>query len=421
MLLKGTNEEMGNNKSRKVENLFYQISDIQDQDESQNLLESSFSDIHEGVQALNFDSITENNSRNIKVEMETFSDSDDTQEMENHHISDQNSIPICTLCQMTFPSYEEILVHTCVEIKDDKIEEIIGHSEIIANDQLVDIFDQEDFENKSSFSCLDLTEEFLIFILKQVEDLCENIKTGDPDIERRFKVNQNLNNAVAFYRSKLDLKKQISIDTDYEFDEKNDISIEVSKERRCCEFSDCSCSPLSQNEDKSNQKKGISRKRNKLNLSEPKTKKSKIVKSQEKCCPYCGKKIIQKLEAHIDSAHPESGEKKFKCDECSKGFIFESSYRNHKYVKHKKTKGLACETCDYKTNRKDRLEDHIIMKHNTNDVSTKLVCEICGFSALTKIKLIQHMGNHHRTKNLQCPYCEYKTYPNQKLHIHIDR
>ena len=106
--------------------------------------------------------------------------------------------------------------------------------------------------------------------------------------------------------------------------------------------------------------------------------------------------------------------------ECDKGFIFESSYRRHKYVKHKKTKGLACETCDYKTDRKDRLEDHIIMKHKTND-STKLVCEICGFSALTKIKLIQHMGNHHRTKNLQCPYCEYKTYPNQKLHIHIDR
>ena len=94
--------------------------------------------------------------------------------MENDQISDQNSFSICSLCQMTFPSYEEILVHTCVEIKEDKIEEIIGHSEIIANDQLVDLCDQEDFKNKSSFSCLDLTEEFLIFILKQVDDL----KTG---------------------------------------------------------------------------------------------------------------------------------------------------------------------------------------------------------------------------------------------------
>ena len=132
--------------------------------------------------------------------------------MENDQISDQNSISICSLCQMTFPSYEEILVHTCVEIKEDKIEEIIEHSEIIANEQF---FDPEDFKDKSSFSCLDLSEEFLISILKQVDDLCENIKSGDPDIERTIKVNQNLDNAVTFYRSELDLKKHISIDTDY--------------------------------------------------------------------------------------------------------------------------------------------------------------------------------------------------------------
>ena len=31
---------------------------------------------------------------------------------------------------MTFPSYEEILVHTCVEIKEDKIEEIIAIANI---------------------------------------------------------------------------------------------------------------------------------------------------------------------------------------------------------------------------------------------------------------------------------------------------
>ena len=59
-----------------------------------------------------------------------------------------------------------------------------------------------------------MSEEFLIFILKQVDDLCENIKTGDPDINRRLEVNQKLNNAVAFYRSKLDPKKYILINAD---------------------------------------------------------------------------------------------------------------------------------------------------------------------------------------------------------------
>mgnify|MGYP006975445300 FL=1 len=56
--------------------------------------------------------------------------------MENNQISDQNSIAICSLCQMTFPSHEEICVHTCEEIKEEKIKDIIEHSEVIANDQL---------------------------------------------------------------------------------------------------------------------------------------------------------------------------------------------------------------------------------------------------------------------------------------------
>ena len=78
------------------------------------------------------------------------------------------------------------------------------------NEQLVDeSFDQDDFKRESSSSCLDLSEEFLVSILKQVNDLCENIKSGDPDIERTIKVNQNLNNAVNCYRNKLDLEKQI--------------------------------------------------------------------------------------------------------------------------------------------------------------------------------------------------------------------
>ena len=31
---------------------------------------------------------------------------------------------------------------------------------------------------------LELSDEFLTAILKQVDDLCDNIKNGDPDIER---------------------------------------------------------------------------------------------------------------------------------------------------------------------------------------------------------------------------------------------
>ena len=73
-------------------------------------------------------------------------------------------IAICSLCQMTFPSHEEILAHTCEELKEEKKEEIIEDNQITANEQF---FDQEDFKNKNSFSRLDLSDEFLILILKQ--------------------------------------------------------------------------------------------------------------------------------------------------------------------------------------------------------------------------------------------------------------
>ena len=47
---------------------------------------------------------------------------------------------------------------------------------------------------------LELTEEFLTEILKTVDDLCNKIKNGDPDLERTLEVNQILNYGVNCYR-----------------------------------------------------------------------------------------------------------------------------------------------------------------------------------------------------------------------------
>ena len=71
-----------------------------------------------------------------------------------------------------------------------------------------------EFENLDPFdmgndSNLELSEEFISLILQQVNDLCENIKNGDPDIQRTLKVNKNLNDAVSCYRSRLEPTKQI--------------------------------------------------------------------------------------------------------------------------------------------------------------------------------------------------------------------
>ena len=77
-------------------------------------------------------------------------------------------------------------------------------------DEEPDILEEEKNTKLSEGMNLNLTKEFIIFILQQVDEPCENIKNGDPDNERTLKVNQNLNNAVRCYRGKLDLEKQIT-------------------------------------------------------------------------------------------------------------------------------------------------------------------------------------------------------------------
>ena len=70
----------------------------------------------------------------------------------------------------------------------------------------------------SDKSNLDLSEQFIYFILEKVDELCENIMNGDPDIERSIKVNCDLNNAVNCYRSALYHEEQILIESDTKYD-----------------------------------------------------------------------------------------------------------------------------------------------------------------------------------------------------------
>ena len=76
-------------------------------------------------------------------------------------------------------------------------------------DEEPNILEEEKNSKLSEGMNLDLTEEFIISILQQVDELCEKIKNGDPDNERTLEVNQNLNNAVSCFRGKLDLERQI--------------------------------------------------------------------------------------------------------------------------------------------------------------------------------------------------------------------
>ena len=155
-------------------------------------------------------------------------------------------IAICSICLLTFGSHEEVLGHRCNEIREERIEvdemglnEKYDLSENKPNKSENDSdyipenikseknhlkkkgakkkrpkkhepeikikvetnkYQDEKLNDLIDSSNLELSEQFAAFILSQVDELCEIIKNGDPDLKRTIDVNQKLNDAVDCYR-----------------------------------------------------------------------------------------------------------------------------------------------------------------------------------------------------------------------------
>ena len=176
-------------------------------------------------------------------------------------------IAICSICQMTFNSHEEVLGHTCIDIKEEKIEvadlisdnkDIKDECDLSENDSdyspkrkksknsnytkgnikqgksigkfkddinrnlkndgsevILKVETNEFQDEKQNNPNLELSEQFIVYILKQVDELCENIENGDPDTKRSREINQNLNNAVNPYRNILNFGKEIFVGSEY--------------------------------------------------------------------------------------------------------------------------------------------------------------------------------------------------------------
>ena len=113
---------------------------------------------------------------------------------------------VCPNCLITFDTKADLSEHSCVHIKTEVNDSKDQKQTYIHNEDL-DNIDNSILDQKEEFmleeSFLELSEEFVTAILRQVDELCENIQNGDPDLKRTLEVNQNLNNAVGCYRVKL--------------------------------------------------------------------------------------------------------------------------------------------------------------------------------------------------------------------------
>ena len=132
-------------------------------------------------------------------------------------------------------------------------------------------------------------------------------------------------------------------------------------------------------------------------------------KVKTKVCPHCMKGFRDKncLEVHLDHNHPDIHEKKFFCQECGAGFMFQYSLTRHLY-KHKlqlkrsqirseggnisKPKDLGpvkCPQCDKSFNGQENLSRHITLSHK------KINCQHCQKSVLNKFQLKKHLFFDH--------------------------
>ena len=116
---------------------------------------------------------------------------------------------------------------------------------------------------------------------------------------------------------------------------------------------------------------------------------------------------------HIEEKHPENYEKKFLCDICGKGFIFEDSRKIHKSGNHSQK---SCQICGKVCFNKQQLKDHLSSKHKVDEM--KLKCKKCTFSANTKSSMKSHIYANHKVENhKKCPYCEYHTHMLHRIQV----
>jgi hypothetical protein len=138
---------------------------------------------------------------------------------------------------------------------------------------------------------------------------------------------------------------------------------------------------------------------------------------KHKKCPCCEYKTphTQKLYIHIDSQHPEYGDKKLSCEKCGKSFIYELSLKQHvkfqckfsdylklkpkKKQKSKKMSNVKCDYCCEILNGANHIKTHYKELHPDKpiilDGIDKFHCEYCEVFFFSKHNLERHSHKKH--------------------------
>ena len=128
-----------------------------------------------------------------------------------------------------------------------------------------------------------------------------------------------------------------------------------------------------------------------------------ILENKENLCPICDHKALNfsNLKLHIDQEHQNQFEKKYFCDECSQGFIFEDSYKKHSHPIN-----VSCELCNIEFTSKKLLKSHYEENH---EIDGQKVCPYCDYFPKEKDKQLAslkiHIDNKHQEHGKSKYFC----------------
>ncbi|KAL7638111.1 UNVERIFIED_CONTAM: hypothetical protein RMT77_011736 [Armadillidium vulgare] len=130
-------------------------------------------------------------------------------------------------------------------------------------------------------------------------------------------------------------------------------------------------------------------------------------------CSTCSFKCTSRsdLKSHLLLMHPER--KWIKCKVCSFETLDREQFENH-LVTHAETKIYKCPDCSYETPKRYHMNRHLVVHSNFKSIK----CPHCNFMAKCNEYLQSHLLTHAKPVH-ECSECDYKTNRKKQLKQHL--